>query len=245
MDEKTMLLFDDYLQGALSLKEQKTLEQRIQEEPELADAFAIFKDLNGHLEHTFSKERSEFKTRLKAISETQLSEEMSDETKETKVIRFTPLRYLVAASVVFLFGAIMWMQLQTPSYGDYPVDQNISLTIRSNGELAFAKAEKAFNTGSYEEAILFFDSILSNTPNNAEVSYYKAIAFVELNRFDEADAIFSRISRGTSVYKYKALWSQALSKLKQKDTKACAEILQKIPADAEDFEKAKDLLDKL
>ena len=41
MDEKTMLLFDDYLQGALSLQEQNELEQRIQAEPELADAFTI------------------------------------------------------------------------------------------------------------------------------------------------------------------------------------------------------------
>ena len=71
--------------------------------------------------------------------------------------------------------------------------------------LAFAKAEKAFNTGVYEEAILFFNSILSNTPNNAEVSYYKGVALVELNRFDEADNVFSKITNGISVYKYKAL----------------------------------------
>ncbi|MFT6415774.1 MAG: tetratricopeptide (TPR) repeat protein [Gammaproteobacteria bacterium] len=245
MDEKTMLLFDDYLQGALSLKEQKELEQRIQEEPELGDAFAVFKDLNGHLEHSFSKERSDFRTQLKAMGDAHFKKSTIVEAKETKVIRFTPLRYLVAASVVFLFGTIMWMQLSTPTYADYPVHQDISLTIRTDGELAFAKAEKAFNTGAYEEAILFFNSILSNTPNNVEVSYYKGIALVELNRFDEADGIFSNITNGNSVYKYKALWSQALSKLKQKDAKACIKILQKIPAEAEDYEKAQDLLDKL
>lgn len=245
MDEKTMLIFDDYLQGALSLQEQKDLEQRIQNEPELADAFTIFKDLNGHLEHTYSQERSDFKAQLETIGNTHFKKTTTVETKETKVIRFTPLRYLVAASVIFLFGFIMWMQLRAPSYSDYPVDQEISLTIRTEGELAFAKAEKAFNAGAYEEAILFFNSILSNTPNNAEVSYYKAIALVELNNFSEADTIFSRIANGNSVFKYKALWGEALSKLKQGDTKRCAEILQKIPAEAEDYEKAQTLQDKL
>tara|TARA_R110001632_G_scaffold175052_3_gene294741 strand:- start:1458 stop:2195 length:738 start_codon:yes stop_codon:yes gene_type:complete len=245
MDEKTMLLFDDYLQGALSLQEQNELEQRIQAEPELADAFTIFKELNGHLEHSFSKERDDFKSQLKEIGASHFNNSTTTKKKETKVIRFTPLRYLVAASVIFLFGTIMWMQLSNPVYSDYPVDQDINLTLRTDGELAFAKAEKAFNAGSYEEAILFFNSILSNTPNNAEVSYYKGIALVELNRFDEADSIFSRISIGNSVYKYRALWSQALGKLKQKDTKACAEILEKIPPEAEDYEKAQDLLDKL
>ena len=226
MDEKTMLLFDDYLQGALSLKEQKELEQRIHDNPELGDSFAIFKELNGHLDHSFSKERSNFKTQLEAIGDTHFEKSTTEEaaepkdSKETKVIRFTPLRYLVAASVIFLFGTIMWMQVSTPRYSDYSLEQNISLTIRTDGELAFAKAEKAFNTGSYEEAILFFNSILSNMPNNTEVSYYKGISLVELNRFDEADSIFSRIASGSSVYKHKALWSHALSKLKQKDSKS-------------------------
>lgn len=245
MDEKTMLLFDDYLQGALSASEQKDLEQRLANEPALADAFDIFKELNGHLSHHYSEERASFAAQLRLKSQEHASIQEAKTTSTTKVIRLRPLQYFVAASVVLLFGAILWSQLGVPTYSDYQLEQPISLTLRSEGEVAFAKAEEAFNSGDYEQAILFFNSILSNTPDNVEVQYYKAIALTEQDNYDDADNIYQSLWEGSSVYKYKALWRHALSKLKQKDKTSAKALLQKIPEEAEDYERAQELLDKL
>ncbi|RMB56777.1 hypothetical protein EAX61_13325 [Dokdonia sinensis] len=250
MDEKTILLFDNYLQGVLSLQEQRDLEARIAKEPELADAFTIFKEVNGHLSHTFSQERSDFKNTIERSANAYFEDANSPRgtisgNSPSKVIALKPWRYLVAASVVLFFGVMLWMNFQSASYADYAFDGTISLTERSGGELAFAKAEKAFNSQSYEEAILFFDTILSNDPENAEVAYYKGIALVELGKHAEAESLFEQLAQGGSVYKYKALWYNGLSHLKRKDIEGAKTILNKIPSDAEDYEKAQELLDKL
>lgn len=250
MDEKTILLFDNYLQGALSLQEQRDLEARIAQEPEVADAFTIFKEVNGHLGHTFSQERSGFKNTIERSANAYFNDAQSTTgatpaNQESKVIAFKPWRYLVAASVVLFFGVMLWMNFQSASYGDYAFDGTISLTERSGGEVAFAKAEKAFNTQSYEEAILFFDTILSNDPENAEVAYYKGIALVELGEHAEAEGLFEQLAQGGSVFKYKALWYNGLSHLKRKDREGAKMLLNQIPSDAEDYERAQELLSKL
>ena len=252
MDEQTLILFDDYINGALSLAEQKELEIRISNDPKLADAFEVFKDLNGHLDHQLSSDRATFIKQLDVLADTHLNSVSTQNTSQTtpsedttKLIRFKPWRYVAAACVVMFFSVLLWLNIRPPSYSQYAFDDDITLTVRSNGEVAFAKAEDAFNKGAYEEAIGYFNSILSNTPENAEVSYYKGIAFVELLKFEEADALFIKVANGKSVFKYKAVWYHALSKLKQKDTGACKRLLKRIPKEAEDYSRAQELLDRL
>ena len=250
MDEKTILLFDNYLQGALSIQEQRDLEARIVKEPELADAFMIFKELNGHLSHTFSEDRNAFKNTIERSADAYFENSgaairTASDQKKTKIIPFKPWRYLVAASVILLFGVITWMNFQGVSYEDYAFEGTVSFTERSGGELAFAKAEKAFNSKSYDEAILFFDAILSKAPDNAEVAYYKGIALVELENHTEAERLFEKLALGGSVYKYKAIWYNGLSHLKRKDKEGVKALLSQIPPDAEDYENAQELLDKL
>lgn len=244
MNEKTILLFDDYLEGALSEKDTNALESRLEKDAELQDAFAIFKDLNGHLSHTNSKERANIVATLEEASNSYFNKNKSVK-KEVKVIAFKPMRYLVAACVVFLFGTIFWFQMQEASYGDYSFKGRIDLVERSGGEEAFAKAEKAFNDRSYIEAVLSFDTILKTDPDNAQVLYYKGIALVELDRDQEGQNVFEKLSQGNSVFKYKAQWYKGLSLLKQDKTQECKAILKLLPETAEDYDRAQKLLKKL
>lgn len=244
MDEKTILLFDDYLQGVLSEKDKIDLEARLKDDAELQDAFAIFKDLNGHLSHSFSQERKEFSATLEQASTEYFNKDRKDE-KETKVISFRPIRYLVAACMVMLFGAIFWLQMQEASYSDYSFKVSIDLVERSGSEDAFAKAEKAFNTKNYEDAITYFNTILVNDRNNAQVQYYLGIALVENGAYEAAKNTFSGLSNGDSVFKYEAQWYQALSLLKQGKEKDCLHALRIIPENASIYSKAQELIKKL
>lgn len=244
MDEKTIALFDDYLQGALSPEDKKSLELRIESDEELKDAFAIFKHLNGHLSHTFSKERADFKLSLEKASAQYFDKETAAK-KEVKVIRFKPMRYLVAACVVMLFGTIFWFQMQEATYSDYSFKGSIEFVERGGVEDAFAKAEKAFNNGAYEDAIVHFDTILENDPLNAQVLYYKGIALVEVDEYAKAEKVFQNLIQGNSLFKNKAHWYLALSLLKQDRIQDCKILLQMIPESAEDYERAQDLLKKL
>lgn len=244
MDEKTIVLFDDYLQGALSPEDKKSFELRLENDTELQDAFAIFKDLNGHLSHTFSKERGDFKASLEQAS-TQYFDKETASKKEVKVIRFKPMRYLVAACVVMLFGTIFWFQMQEATYSDYSFKGSIDLIERGGVEDAFAKAEKAFNNASYEESIPYFEAILENDPANAQVLYYKGIALVENAQYTEAESVFLKLSKGSSVFKYEAQWYLGLSYLKQEDKTRCKALLVTIPQEASIYKRAQELLKKL
>ncbi|WP_299213097.1 tetratricopeptide repeat protein [uncultured Dokdonia sp.] len=244
MDEKTILLFDDYLQGALSPEAKKNFESRLETESALKDAFVIFRDVNQHLSHHLSEERATFKDTLKTVADQHLDTSVVPK-KEVKVIRFKPLRYLVAACAVILFGAIFWTQMQNASYSDYSFEGTIDLIERGGDESAFAKAEKAFNNKRYNEAIISFDAILANDPDNTQVLFYKGIASVEIADYAKAEHIFVNLRNGNSVFKYKAQWYHALSFLKQGDTERCKQILEELPQEAEDYKKAQELLKKL
>ena len=63
--------------------------------------------------------------------------------------------------------------------------------------------------------------------------------------FDEADALFGRISEANSAFKHEATWRHALSKLKQENTEACAALLIMIPQEDENYKNAQKLLKKL
>jgi hypothetical protein len=61
----------------------------------------------------------------------------------------------------------------------------------------------------------------------------------------EAEAVFTTLKTGNSIYKNKAIWSLALSKLKQKDYKTCKELLLTIPEDYEGNDQVDALLEEL
>lgn len=244
MDEKTIRLFDDYLQGALSPEAKKAFESRLKTDPALNDAFIIFRDVNQHLRHHHSEERATFKSTLETIADQHLDALVAPK-KEVKVIRFNPWKYAIAASVVLLIGFMFMYQPGQPLYADYAFNEPISLVERDGEGTAFAKAETAFNAKKYQEAITYFDAILASDSANAEVQYYKGIALVEIENYEQADAIFSQLADGNTLYKHKATWYNALSKLKQGDENACKQLLEKIPVSAEDYEVAQELLKKL
>jgi len=244
MDEKTILLFDDYLQGALSPQAKEAFESRLKKDPALNDAFIIFRDVNQHLSHHLSEERAMFRSTLETIADQHLKTQEVPK-KETKVIRFTPWKYAIAAAVIVLIGLTFMFSSGDPLYADYAFNESISLVERDGEGTAFAKAETAFNAKEYLEAIVYFDAILAADSANAEVQYYKGIALVEVEKYDEAAAIFNQLTDGNTLYKHKATWYNALSKLKQGDTNACKQLLEKIPVTAEDYKVAQELLEKL
>lgn len=74
---------------------------------------------------------------------------------------------------------------------------------------------------------------------------FYGVSLLEESHYIKAEAVFDELKAGTSVYKDKAVWYLALSKLKQKEYKACKEILQTISQDYEDYDDVQDLLNDL
>jgi hypothetical protein len=238
MNEERYIIFDQYLQDELSVEDKVKFENQLSEDPEFASAFETFKELNLHMENKFGNadEFDAFKENLQSISNNHFKDSKS------KVIAFKPWIYLVAASVVLLAGLFLFNP--NPNFEDFNQHENAYFTERGTVDADLKQAEEAFNAKKYSVAIPFFEAVLKEK-KTPEIQYFYGISLLETNKTQEAGVVFNELKSGTSIYKNKAIWSLALSKLKQKDYKSCKEILLTIPSDYEDYDQVQELLKEL
>ena len=239
MNEERYILFGQYLEDELSAEEKTNFEKQLSEDQELASAFEIFKELNLHLENKFGNETelNAFKKNLKSISKEHFK------TKKTKVVAFKPWQYAIAASVAILVGLFVFQNIN-PTFDDYNNPEMATFIERGDVNENLKLAQDAFNTKNYKAAIPYFEGVLK-VNKSAEIQYFYAVSLLEDNQFQKAETNLLELKSGTSIYKNKATWYLALSKLKQKDYKSCKEILSKIPDDYEDYDQVQQLLNEL
>jgi thioredoxin-like negative regulator of GroEL len=240
MNEEHFLEFDEYLQDEMSVADKLAFEQQLKEQPDLAMAFDTYKELHIHLENKFGQanELKAFQENLKGISKEHFKK------PKTKVIAFKPWYYGVAASVAVLFGLFFLNQNSNPTFEDYNQPETAFFTERGETNDNLKLAQDAFNAKHYKTAISIFETILK-TDKNAEIQYFYGVSLLEENRVADAETVFNALKSGNSIYKNKAIWSLALSKLKQKDYKSCKELLLSIPEDFEGNDQVDALLEDL
>ncbi len=247
MEEQNYIQFEAYLFEELTQEETNAFELQLQNDKEFQESFETYKEFSSFLENKYKNEsaRNDFKENLKNISEKHFGTRKTETKIETKVVRFKAWQYAIAASVLLLIGVTIFQQFSTPSFGDYNQYDTVSLTLRGDQDELIQKAETAFNVRDFKNAELYFDNLTDVYSENIEYQLYHAISLVELDFFDEADAVFGRISEANSVYRYETVWRHALSKLKQEDVAGCSALLEIIPQEAEVYKKAQKLLKKL
>ena len=239
MNDERYILFENYLSNELSAEEKTNFKKQLAEDSELASAFEIFKDLNLHLGNKFGnqEELKAFKKNLKSISKEHFK------TKKPKVVAFKPWQYAIAASVAILVGLFVFQNIN-PSFEDYNNPEMATFIERGDVNENLKLAQDAFNAKNYKAAIPYFEAILK--VNKApEIQYFYAVSLLEDNQFQKAETNLSELKSGTSIYKNKATWYLALSKLKQEEYKSCKEILLTIPDDFEDYDQVQELLNEL
>jgi TolA-binding protein len=240
MNVERYLLFDQYLQGEMTIEERNSFEKQVSENEEFAAEFRTFKEVLAQLDNKFGydDEREAFRENLSAISDKHFNKE------KPKVVLMRPWYYAAAASVAILFGLFFFDYNQNPSFNDYNHPGQAHFTERSNTTVNLIQAEKTFNDRKFKEAVPFFEAVLKDK-KTAEVQYYYGVSLLQANQYKKAETVFNELKSGSSVYKEKAIWNLALIKLKQKDYKGCKQILQTISQDYEDYDEVQELLDAL
>ncbi|MEO7977350.1 tetratricopeptide repeat protein [Flavobacterium sp.] len=240
MNEEKYIQFDHYLQNEMTVEERNLFESRLLNDEALAAEFNTFKEVQFQLDSKFGieEEREAFKQNLSRIADDHFNK------NKTKVISLQPWYYAAAASVALLFGLFFFNQNSNPEFADYNHPEQAYFTERGNTVLELKQAEDAFNSRNYKTAIPLFETILKEN-KTTEIQYFYGISLLEENQFVKAETVFKELKSGTSVYKNKATWSLALSKLKQKDYKDCKEILLTIPSDFEHYDQVEKLLKEL
>ncbi|SHF96624.1 hypothetical protein [Flavobacterium defluvii] len=239
MNEERYILFDEYLQGELTIEGKNDFERQLLEDPEFSSQFETFKNVQFQLANKFGieQERQAFKENL-----TQISEQHFDKTP--KVIGLKPWYLAVAASVAVLFGLFFFNYNQNPVYGDYNNPEQASFTERSTADETLKEAEKAYNHKTYNKAIPLFETVLQKN-KSAEIQFFYGVSLLEESHYIKAEAVFNELKAGSSAYKEKAVWYLALSKLKQKDYEGCKKILESISEDYEGYDQVEELLHQL
>ena len=243
MNDQDYILFETYLKGELSREELTVFESRLKTDLEFNEAFNSYKEISSFLEYKFQNEEAsnEFTKNLEKISNSYFNKvEIKNKGKT-----FQFYKYAIAASIILLFSVFIFNQFSNPTYSDFSNYDTISLTVRGDNDAAFKKAENAFNIKDFKNAKKAFTELINNDSNNSELKLYSAISSIELGDFASAEALLEDLKEGNSVFKNKAIWFLALSKLKQNDNKACAEILKTIPEEAENYNQANKLLKRL
>jgi tetratricopeptide (TPR) repeat protein len=239
MNEERYILFDQYLEGEMTVEEKNSFEKQLSEDPELSSEFETFKEVQLRLKDKFEfeEQREAFKANLTTISDKHFN------TNKPKVVVMRPWFYAAAASIIVLFG-LFFFDYNNPTFEDYDNPEPASFVERGDTNTNLKEAQTAFNDGKYKVAIPLFEEILKEN-KTPEIQYFYGIALLEENKYPKAESVFNELRSGTSAYKEKATWNLALSKLKQKKYKACKEILETISQDYENYDDVEKLLDEL
>jgi len=244
MKEDRYILFENYLANKLSNTELQSFEEKLEKDTDFKQEFEIYKNLNTSLKSKFENEESEIALK-KTLNNLGSQFIKHNKVKKPKVISLVNYKQLmVAASIALLIGFFIFKD-GNPVYNDFSNHTPLELVVRGENNSAVDKAESAFNSKNYKEALQQL-TILSNTyPNDTEIKLYQGISNLELGNYTNAETIFNKISRGNSTFATTATWYKALTFLKQKEFKKCKEVLKTIPKSSDKYSQAKKLLKKL
>jgi tetratricopeptide (TPR) repeat protein len=246
MQKERYIRFDRYLNNELPEEELKSFEEQLKSDIDFKEDFKVYCALESSFVSKFEN-REEVLALRKTLSDlgSQHIKQGENNKKETKVISLFRYRNLmVAASIALLIGFFLFNN-GSPVYGDFAQHNPLELVVRGDNNEAISKAEAAFNSKNYGEALKQLTILSNNYPNDSEISLYLGISQLELNNYAEAETIFNYISDGNSALATKAVWYKALTFLKQKKLNECKEVLKTIPKSAEEYPQAKRLLKKL
>lgn len=239
MNEEAYIRFESYLNNEMLEQERLDFESELRGNSQLKESFELYKETTAFVKQKFSPETIEFKKNLESISNGYFAEGK----KKTKIFSIRPWHYAVAASVLVLLGTWIFNNNSMPEYGDYSQHENASFIERGTSNENLKDAQDFFNKKEYAKAAVSFEKM--GNLDNPEYQYFYAIALIETNQYKKAEGLLEGIRQGASVYKNKATWYLALSKLKQLDFKECKVLLQQIPQDAEDYDEAQELIKHL
>ncbi|WP_108802296.1 tol-pal system YbgF family protein [Aquimarina sp. Aq107] len=242
--EKKYELFEGEINDELSVEEQEMFSKILEEDKSVAEEFRLYKRWNSYLEANVNadEERADLENNLKSIGESFFEKKQTQ--KETKVLKIPSWGYAVAASLAILLGVYTFVKTGS-TYNDFVSIPELSITERSIDNELVKKTEDAFNSAEYSEAEVYLSELLKNDRDNSEYNFYLGITLVEQDKYKKASEVFGKLQKGTSIYKYKAIWFEALNQLKQGKKDQCKSLLKQLPNEAEDYQKAQELLKEI
>ena len=221
-----------YFENSLSASELEQFQRRLKEDPAFAQAFELEKDLMEGIETLGNESLREELGEI--YKEEILTQQSSEPTIGPIDKRRTISRrwWLLAAAVLAGIVLYLWpFQRDTPErlYAQY-FQPEFDFVEKGSTQELIAQAEAALKTGEYQKALPILDELLELEPESSKYILAKAIALMELNRFEDAEALMLQAQVNNPGYTSEVSWYQALAFLKQKNLSEAINRLNQIPA---------------
>jgi predicted Zn-dependent protease len=236
-----------YLDGELNAEELQAFEAAMQQDAELRNEVALFREVQDTLKRKLYPDEKEeaFKNTLQQLNE----EYFSKEKEQAKVVPLFRRKWMMAAAAIFIMALVLtvWKPWeQDDLYTQYADIQMPSSAVRgAAADSMLVIAVDRFNNRDFKNAIPAFEAVLKDSAQNSFVQFYYGIALLQHNDITASRKQLTEIYNGNSSFKYEAAFYLALTYLKEKQEQETREWLNKIPADAGSYSKARELLKKL
>lgn len=240
-------MINRYLDGEMSAEDVNAFEEQMQQDIDLKNEVALLKDVNETLK--IKLHPGEVETSLLNSLKEMNSEYFSNRPEQAKIIPLNRRRWMTAVAAVFVMALLLtvWQPWKKEDlYKQYASIQMPGIAERgAASDSLLNSAVKNFNNKNFADAARSFEAALKDSSQNSFVQYYYAIALLENGDIEKSRVQLTELYIGESTFKYDAAFYAALSYLKEKNTDACKEWLNKIPVDAGIYNKAQELLKKL
>lgn len=151
---------------------------------------------------------------------------------------FSYKKYVISAAAVLLAAFSIFFLLQRESqdvrlfnkyFKTYP---NVIPIVRGEGtDFNLKAALVLYNSGSYDEAIIEFDKILSTDPSNEIAIFYKGVSLLSLKKGEQAETSFTKLlSKDSGLLLDQAKWYLSLAYLLNNKENSAEDILESIAA---------------
>ncbi len=243
ISENEMALISQYWLNELSDEQRKLFEQQMNEEP------------------VFRMKAEEVKALIIGIREANLSDtfknihvEISENTDSTqpakKATSFIRRGWWAAAAILIFAAAGFWWKIfLTPAHrqlynNHFVADIGLPVEMSNTDTSRYLLYDGmiSYKENDYVTALRKWQEAEKGMGSNDTLQYYSALALMELEQFEEAEAhLLSVASRPESAFYKKSIWYLALCTIAQNNLPAAKELLNRLPEN----EQAQLLLKKL
>ncbi len=252
MTERDDLLLERYFKQELSPEERIAFEARLEQDSELAATYELHVSMKSFLRE--KNKQAQFANFLEDVSASYFKEKQTvvGETKDTIVPIWKRPTFIgsILAVAAAIAGVLLFpFLINSNLYEQFNEHRPLALVEQSsNTNETLVTAERAFNAGDFQSALIALTQYLNTNPNDTEARLYKGISLLELDQTVEAATIFQAIANGDSALQTEGLWYWALSDIKQGDNTTAKAKLKRLITENKDSKLSKQaerLLSKL
>jgi hypothetical protein len=234
-----------YAEGEMNADERSAFEAALASDESLRQQLALYHEVHTSLQQHIGTDaqRDQLQHTMRSLRGEYFGG-ASQSTRSVSIKRY--MRAAVAVAAVLIAVVFIWQPWKPGLFNEFAETTMAAPAERGgNADSLLQQAVAAFNAKDYAGASLLLEQVKRQDTANNLVNFYYGVSCLQTNRIAESREIFNQLYAGQSAFKFEAAFYQALGYLKEDNKALCREWLQKIPADAPNYEKAQELLKKL